>query len=171
MLNKIILVVLSLIFFTMCILFNKQGGNNIKTTVAIEMTYDQMSTIMQENNQNKMNDSYILIVNGKELIDIKFNGDNFELPILLISQELGAKVEWVDSQRVVISSDDKSVVLDISEKDFGLAVPPGAIGTVRKLDGDDIILDDVSARGIITNLLNAKISYDCDEYEIFKEDR
>ena len=151
-------------FFTICFLscfIVKLSCNIRNTSEEIKITSENSSTInVHENKLTKMNNNCILIVNGKELTNVVFNGDSFELPILLISQELGAEIKWEGSKRVIIYNYGKSVVLDALEVDFGLAVPPGSIGAIRRLEDNEIIIDDISARGIIKNLLNAEISYD-----------
>ncbi|MGN0448036.1 MAG: hypothetical protein ACI4GC_05765 [Acutalibacteraceae bacterium] len=119
---------------------------------------------------NKETNNCRLVVNGNDITDeVYVNIDTekgiSEVPLLAIVKELGANVYWENKNIVVIKHNDLSVSIDISEKDFGVTVPPGGIKS-RKIVNEDLIFDDASITGLLRNMFNAYIATDYDEFVI-----
>ena len=74
-------------------------------------------------------------------------------------KELGVKAEW-QGRLVNITYNDGSVtVLDTEEPDFGLIPMPGYSPCIRKIVGNDVILDGTTA-GYLTRRAGGQINID-----------
>lgn len=124
------------------------------------------SDLPKETENNRMNNCS-LIINGAEVSSkyhawIDSDTGRVEVPVLKISAELGAKITWIDSNVVEISYMGKTECIDTLEEGFGIPLPPGAVGSVRQVIDEEIIIDLISIKGLFKNMMDAKISVDYD---------
>ncbi len=105
-----------------------------------------------------------LIVKGKDITNeayVHINDEKIsELPITAIMRELGATVQWKDKE-VIITYENNTTILDTEKSHFGIMLPPGSKGAIRKIINGEIILDASSAKQIIYPT-GSKISVDYD---------
>ena len=95
-----------------------------------------------------------LIVNGKimtnsDFVAIDVQNRNATIPLLAVFQELGAQILWENESVVSICFGDFTFTLDTSKEHFDLLIPPGTVGAVRQKRNQEIIIDTVSARGLL----------------------
>ena len=115
-----------------------------------------------------------LIVNGKDITNgnhIKINYEYLyaELPFTAVVTALGAKVEWSSKTIATITFGGKDFILDTAKVSFtevgggpnAFIIPPGtAHGIHSQIIGDEFVIDSDSARGLIVNMMGAKIDID-----------
>ena len=110
-----------------------------------------------------------LFVNGFEIKSeeyAKINLVNTELPILLIMKNLGATIDIDDTQSVItVTYGEKVFEFNLSQKDFGWLIKPGALLSTRKFDGEELILDGDSASDIFKDI-GATVKVDRETYTI-----
>lgn len=92
-----------------------------------------------------------------------------ELPVLTIMKALGADIEWLDEESVLITYDSKEYLLDIpnislSERGgFGnyIAPPPGSSENCYKFDGDEFVVSGIAFAYFLKKInVNMTIDYD-----------
>lgn len=103
-----------------------------------------------------------LIVNGKKLpknncVGIDTQSKNTVLPLLEVLKELGAEVRWRDTNVVVIEHRGTVVELNANKDDFGILIPPGTIGAVRRVVNAELIIDGDSVQSLLANIMEAEI--------------
>lgn len=113
-----------------------------------------------------------LFVNGKDISDqhyakINHEENNAELPVLGVLVELGAEIKWQDVNVVEITHKGKTVCIDTQETEFGIPLPPGASGSVRQVINDELIIDYVSIKGLLQNMMDATVQIDYDASVIY----
>ena len=116
----------------------------------------------------------ILLIDGKDITKgnyVKINHDvwNAELPLLAILNELGAEVSWVCENVVKIKFVDKTLEIDVAEVNFGISLPPGTKNGIRKFIDKEVILDDSSARVVLSHFAGASVRVDFDKSIIYIE--
>lgn len=108
----------------------------------------------------QMNNSYKLIVNGKDItagvyININFEHRYVELPFTAVMQALGAEVEWQNQTTAKVSYSGKNYFLDTTKCSFVedgkslnlMSTPPGGIRR-HQVVGDEFVLDDGTMSGV-----------------------
>lgn len=108
-----------------------------------------------QNNQNSLLE-YTLVVNGQEIpndhhLKIDFDKRYAELPLIAIGEAMGAQVVreatsngLIKTEKVTISYNDYSLVLDTAERDLNVHKPEWLIKPIRKAKNDELILDSCS---------------------------
>lgn len=112
-----------------------------------------------------------LFVNGTAIATkskIRFNCTSEELPLLAIMKALGADVQWNNAMTEVKINFEGlySTTLNTKSADFGLLLPPGTEEGVRRVEGNEIIMDSDSIY-MILNAIGATVNIlDRDSLEI-----
>lgn len=106
-------------------------------------------------------------VSGQHYARIDADRKMCELSVLGISAELGAEIQWVGFNVVEISYMGAAVLIDTQKEEFGIPLPPGAVGSVRKVIDEEIIVDYISIKGLFENMMEAKISVDYDAGTVY----
>lgn len=148
------------------------GGRNtaIKIMSAVGATIDfgsngKTCTIRLHGQKNGK-----LFVNGTAIATkskIRFNCTNEELPLLAIMKALGADVQWNNAMTEVKIKFEGlySTTLNTKSADFGILLPPGTEESVRRVEGNEIIMDSDSVH-MILSAIGATIVPDYDSLEI-----
>ena len=113
-----------------------------------------------------------IVVNGKDLATnhlCKYNSysGEAEIPLLSVLRELGAEIKWQGKNKVKVIYNDKTLELSPSKSNFGITVPPGTTGAVRRICGSELIVDDTSSRVIIKAIIDVTITMDYDTLTIY----
>ncbi len=59
------------------------------------------------------------------------------------------------------------MLLDSQKSDFGVPVPPGTTGAARRKYDGEIVIDAVSIKGLLFNLMGAEVSVDYDALIVY----
>lgn len=86
-----------------------------------------------------------LIVNGEDITEgryVKIDEENqtFQIPIIAVYEALGAKIKRIGNL-VIISYNGGVATIDLSQRSFGLLVPPGTVGGIRVVSAEDAIME------------------------------
>ena len=107
-----------------------------------------------------------LIVNGKDItagqyVTVDADKQEVAVPITAILSELGCQVEWTDAKIVKVTYNGRKIVtFDLNDRDFGTPLPPGSNYCVRKVVGNEIVVDEVTAEANFLNGLGYFIRVD-----------
>ena len=139
------------------------------------LSSDRMCTYSSKTENGKVGEEmsrHKLLVNGNELsncqsamIDSKTR--NAEVPLLAVLRSLGADVTWEHNGYITVEHAGKTAMLDSQKNDFGVPVPPGTTGAVRRKYDGEIVIDVVSIKGLLFNLMGAEVSIDYDALIIY----
>lgn len=110
-----------------------------------------------------------LFVNHVELASntVKFCSEKqyAELPALAILRALDVETQW-EGNEILLTNGSTSLTLDVSKEDFGLWIIDAA-RSVRRQEGEELILDDISTELLVVYLTGGKVTVD---YEARKVD-
>ncbi len=146
----------------------KSQAVDTSTSTSLPESSTGMDLEESESDKNKYKDNNCkLIVKGKDIttqcyVHIDENNRGAEIPITAIAIELGAKVEWKDSSEVEIGYGERKISFDIAESHFGHVRMPGSKFYVRKVVGNEIVVDNETAQYRLSYLMNAMIEIDFD---------
>lgn len=157
---------------------SEQSAGKSSEPSSNESIEDSSTSTQSEKTTNpgddNMQDTYKLIVNGKEIdvsnhIKLNFEYHYAELPLTAIVKELGAKVEWLSKTTAKITLGEKGYLLDTTKGsliEIGntfnvLVVAPGSKHDVfyRVVD-NEFVIDSDSAKLLLINIMGANISVD-----------
>ena len=105
---------------------------------------------------SKMNNC-TLLVNGKDITHktyVRMDKETgvTEVPLLAILSELGAKYYWRNEHVVVITYEEETYEMDITEDEFGIYLGGPLDGVVRKMVGNEIVMDRASVAVVVNQL-------------------
>lgn len=101
-------------------------------------------------NQELFDEDARLIVNGKDITAgnyVKINMQdsnrysNASIPLTAVLTELGIPWEWESDTVLRFGSSDSMQTIDLTLNAYNFPIPPGATGAVRKVVGDEVIVD------------------------------
>lgn len=173
---------------------NKDGEYNIRDVTSLQrylLKYEVDINMIDVNGDGKINivdATYIqrdllkfdldvfhdctIVVNGVDISDdcyAKYNGytNEEQLPLLAIAEALGLEVEWKSNEIIYIKSDDKKMILDITEQTlieenggYNLLGSFGSESYFEVVD-NEVIVDFISIRGMLRTV-GAEIGIDRD---------
>ena len=102
---------------------------------------------------SKMNNC-TLLVNGKDITHktyVRMDKETgvTEVPLLAMLSELGAKYYWQNEHVVVITYEEEKYIMDITEDEFGIYLGGPLDGVVRKMVGNEIVMDSPSVAAVV----------------------
>lgn len=163
----IILFLVFMLIFTGCAFESTKTDNVLETEKFVKETLMENSVLDTNENTDKSESNLhdvCLYINDKAIVDqrIKMNSEynNAEIPLLYILSELGAEINWDTEFTVCVKYNDKELKIDTTNEWFGIMPPPGTEHAVRYIDDDELIVDIVSARGILKNMIGVKVYFD-----------
>ena len=106
-----------------------------------------------------------LLVNHKEFLvqpSVKISAEKqyAEIPALSTLRALGVQVQRTGDELILSGDGTTTWEFDLSKSDFGMWVPDSANVGVRRIEGDEIMLDDVTIDYLLVLLLGGKIYVD-----------
>ena len=125
-----------------------------------------------------------LIVNGTDITDgnyvyIDHENCTAELPVIAIAKALGADIQWLPCQPypikdrclINVSFKDGCLELDTSKTNFGFVTNVDEAAGVRRVVGNDVIIDSASLSGLFFHGFKTNIRIDFDTSVVYIETR
>ena len=153
-------------------------SDDLSTQTASESSaVDSSSSHTTEDESTKTDDSCKLLVKGKDItadnyVKLNYEYRYAELPLTAILKESGASVKWQDKSTAQITFGGKDYHLDATKgtmTEVGgtvniLSVAPGSEhGTFYKVVDGEFIIDSDSAKLLIINIMQLKMTVDFDK--------
>lgn len=162
MTKRIVCILLSMLICMLMIGCNK-NANTSNTEVT---TMEQMT----------MEDAGQIVVNGHNITNgqyyrYKYSGKQSEIPLLAVFEELGAKVKWVNQNKVKITYDGKVMNIDTTKDHFNIFAPPGTYNAVREVRGKELVVDIFSVKGVIASMTGATVRFDDNTQTVYIENK
>lgn len=155
-----------------------------RSFIALYITIILLATVgcrSMDKEDSSVQSPYKLIVDGKE-VDchgyLVIDESNYvtELPVLTIMKALGADIEWLDEESVLITYDGKEYLLDIpnislserGEFENYIAPPPGGSADCYEFYGDEFVVGGI-AFSYFLKTIHVKLTVDYDNLIVYIE--
>ena len=143
---------------------NTPAESSVQTTPAdnVSSTLESNTNGSSDSMNNIQKSNCKLIVNGRDITDSAYvflhaDIQDAEIPLTTVLKELGAHVQWSDNANVIITYDGRSCSFDTSLYDYGLPQAPGSRFYIRRIVGNEVIMDLTSVTGFIVHWFNKQI--------------